>query len=231
MNHRTLFIQVPFGLALAGLLALAAVLALSGGRDAEAAPLPQAGCADTAAGANAEQLEGNWQAFVDLGQSQAGTYVCITSGEYPGGVSAPITSNGLSVGCFVIEGLGTSVVAVYSEIPACAFTRIDVGTGAVSTPTSTATPTETATQTPTQTATPTVTQTTSPTVTQTATQTATPTKTATPTRTATPMPKPPATGNGSAGEGAGSSLALVVIGFAVVAAAGAAGYAAVRARR
>ena len=154
-------------------------------------------------------------AFVDVGVGNKATFVCVTSTAFTGGSSNEVTVNGpLANGCFVVQGIGTSVVAVFWEQPSirpdCAtITGIDVGfqsgTGATATaPPSTATaPAATATPRPATTAT------VAPATPVPA--TAVP---ATPTR---PAPVAPRTGSGP-GEG-GSSLPILLGGGALVLAA------------
>lgn len=166
-------------------------------------------------------------AFVDVGPGNKATFVCITSPAFTGGSSNEITTNGsLLNGCYVVEGLGTSVVAVFWEQPdvrpdCVMITNIDVGmqAGATATPTtpaSTTTPSATAT-TPAATATPRPpTATAAPSTPPPA--TAAP-ATATPTR---PVPSVPSTGSGPAGGGSsslpvflsGAILILAALGFA-----------------
>ncbi len=94
-------------------------------------------------------------AFVDVGAGNKATFVCISSTAFSGGSSNEITTNGPQAnGCIVVQGLGTSVVAVFWERPDvrpdCAMiTGIDVGTQAAATPTATGTaPAATATPRP-----------------------------------------------------------------------------------
>lgn len=178
LHHRAAFTGA---LAAAG-LAAALLLGLSWpGAAAHADVRTQSGaCPGATAGAAAE----NQQAFVDLGVGASGTVVCISASAFPGGISAPISANGTyGDGCYIVEGLGTSVIAVYRESPSVKqcpdLVRIDVGTGAAPTPTATAT--STATTTPTATATQ-------------------PTATTTPSATATASPRPPTAGTGTRDE-------------------------------
>ena len=98
------------------------------------------------------------QAFLDVGVNNKVTYVCIASTEFPGGHSDVIAQDGtVGNGCYIVEGVGTSVVDVYWQStalkPNCAqFSHIDVSTAAA--PTATVPATATAT-TPPATATPT----------------------------------------------------------------------------
>ena len=208
------------GALVAGVLAAFTTFAVWPGATAEA----QAACSGATSGAAADADQ---QAYVDLGVGAKATFVCITSTAFTGGQSAPLTANGtVANGCFIVEGLNTSVVAVYRDWSvtsmSCAqLVRIDVGTGAAATPTATATAT-----TPAATATPTRTPTAPPaTATQppaTATQ---PAATATPTRAI--APQPPATGTGSASD---SGFPLLGLGIVVLAlgAVGVTGFATAR---
>ncbi len=208
------------GALVAGVLAVFTTFAVWPGATAEA----QAACSGATSGAAADSDQ---QAYVDLGAGAKATFVCITSTAFTGGQSAPLTANGtVANGCFIVEGLNTSVVAVYRDWSvtsmSCAqLVRIDVGTGAAATPTATATAT-----TPAATATPTRTPTAPPaTATQppaTATQ---PAVTATPTRAT--APQPPATGTGSASD---SGFPLLGLGIVVLAlgAVGVTGFATAR---
>ena len=208
------------GALVAGVLAAFTTFAVWPGATAEA----QAACSGATSGAAADADQ---QAYVDLGVGAKATFVCITSTAFTGGQSAPLTANGtVANGCFIVEGLNTSVVAVYRDSSvtsmSCAqLVRIDVGTGAAATPTATATAT-----TPAATATPTRTPTAPPaTATQppaTATQ---PAATATPTRAI--APQPPATGTGSASD---SGFPLLGLGIVVLAlgAVGVTGFATAR---
>ncbi len=210
------------GALVAGVLAVFTTFAVWPGATAEA----QAACSGATSGAAADADQ---QAYVDLGVGAKATFVCITSTAFTGGQSAPLTANGtVANGCFIVEGLNTSVVAVYRDSSvtsmSCAqLVRIDVGTGAAATPTATATATAT---TPAATATPTRTPTApSATATQppaTATQ---PAATATPTRAI--APQPPATGTGSASD---SGFPLLGLGIVVLAlgAVGVTGFATAR---
>ena len=173
LHHRA---ALTAALAAAGLVA-ALLLSISWlGAAAHADVRTQSGaCPGATAGAAAE----NQQAFVDLGAGASGTFVCISASAFAGGVSAPISANGTyGDGCYIVEGLGTSVVAVYRESPSVKqcpdLVRVDVGTGTAPTPTSTATSTPTSTAT----ATPSATQ------------------PGTPSATATASPKPPTAGTG-----------------------------------
>jgi hypothetical protein len=193
--------------ALAALGMVGALALLTAWPAAGPTPIAQAqapSCSATMAGAAAE----NQQAFVDVGAGNTATFVCISASAFPGGKSAPITTNGVvGDGCYIVEGLGTSVVAVYRESPSVKqcpdLVRIDVGgiTGPASSPTATApAPSPTATAT-------------APLPTTTATAPA-PTATATPTL---PAPGAPTTGSGTSAD-AGTpawpfALALVALGF------------------
>ncbi len=75
-------------------------------------------CADATLVGQAES--GGTLAFVDAGAGDTSEFVCISSTEFPGGEGGPFLSDGLVAGCFVIDGLGTSVVAVFREDPAVA---------------------------------------------------------------------------------------------------------------
>ena len=188
---------------------------LSGQGDAQAA---SPGC--TAAPFHATPEVSIGTAFVDVGVGNKATFVCVTSTAFTGGSSNEITANGpLANGCFVVQGIGTSVVAVFWELPSirpdCAtITGIDVGSqaGATATVPATATPATTATV-PAATATPRpATATVAPATPVPA--TAAP-ATATPTRA---IPAPPSTGSGP-GESGGSSLPILLGGGALVLAA------------
>ena len=180
------------------------------------------GCTAAPFHATPEQSIGT--AFVDVGAGNTATFACVTSTAFTGGSSNEVTTNGsLANGCYVVQGLGTSVVAVFWEQPSirpdCApITGIDVGTqtGATATPSATATAT-------------TVPGTTTATATSTArTATATPrpatatTAPSTPTAaTATPtqrVPSVPNTGDGPGG-GSDSSLPIFLTGAILILAA------------
>ena len=186
----------------------------------------QAACSGATSGAAADSDQ---QAYVDVGVANKATFVCVTSTAFTGGQSAPITANGtIANGCFIVEGLNTSVVVVYRDWSVTSMTcaqlvRIDVGTGLVATPTATATAT-----TPAATATPTKTPTSPPaTATQPPATATPPAATATPTKPAV-VPAPPKTGTGSAGSDSG--FPLIGAGFLVlvIGLAGATGLTAVR---
>ncbi|MEO6397930.1 MAG: hypothetical protein ABIP13_05645 [Tepidiformaceae bacterium] len=173
---------------------------LSGQGDAQAA---SPGC--TAAPFHATPEVSIGTAFVDVGVGNKATFVCVTSTAFTGGSSNEVTANGpLANGCFVVQGIGTSVVAVFWELPSirpdCAtITNIDVGFQSGATATATA-PVATATPRPA-----TTTATAAP---------ATPVP-ATPTQAA---PAPPRTGSGP-GDNGGSSLPILLGGGALVLAA------------
>lgn len=179
------------------------------------------GCTAAPFHATPEQSIGT--AFVDVGAGNTATFVCVTSTAFTGGSSNEVTTNGsLANGCYVVQGLGTSVVAVFWEQPSirpdCAMiTGIDVGmqTGATATPPATGT----ATTVPgTITAAPTTGGTTTATATPTArTATATPrpatatTAPSTPTAaTATPTQRVPSAPNTGGGPGGGSDSSLPI---------------------
>jgi hypothetical protein len=197
---------------------MGAFLALLGGapNGIEVAEAQAPDC--SAATASASPESGTGTAFVDLGAGKTAAFVCITSPEFSGGRSQPITANGAQAdGCYFVDGLGTAVVSVFPERadlrPDCAaFTKIEVGMAG--------TP-----------ATPTATPTTPPTGTATATPSATPTA---PTPTPTPpiAPMPPNTGTGTA-ESSSDGAEVVILGAAGVVALslGAAALATRRARR
>ena len=217
-----------------------AVLAMMGAAVLGTASSLSSGRAQTASCASATLIgqaeSGGTLAFVDVGVGKVALFVCIDSTEFPGGQGGPFTANGtVASGCFVIDGLGTDVVAVFREDPAIApgceaLVSIRVGLqGTPATPTVSAlTPTATATSvTSTATApasTATVTRTSVPatsTAVQSATSVATATRTSTiaPTSVATspavatatpirPTVIPPKTGSGSSGSG-GSNLPLL----------------------
>lgn len=179
------------------------------------------GCTAAPFKATPEQSIGT--AFVDVGAGNTATFVCVTSTAFSGGSSNEVTVNGsLSNGCYVVQGIGTSVVAVFWEQPSvrpdCApITGIDVGsqTGATATTTPAAT-----TTTPAATATPRPATATPAASTPTRAATTAP-ATATPTRIA---PTAPSTGEGPAG-GSGSSLPVFLAGsILVLAALAAAGF-------
>ncbi|MFN0148577.1 MAG: hypothetical protein ACKVT1_18900 [Dehalococcoidia bacterium] len=179
LPHRVAFSRA---VAVAGLGA-ALLLAVAGPRATAHAQAPS--CGNTTQGAAAE----NNEAYVDLEAGGKAGFVCISSSAFTGGKSEPITANGpAGGGCYIVEGIGTSVVVVFRESPAVKancpdLVRIDVGmqtaaaTPAPTTPASTpATPARTAT--PAATATPTSTPTAAP-----------------------ATPRPPSTGTGTAAEG------------------------------
>lgn len=57
-------------------------------------------------------------AFIDAGQDTVISAVCIQAGGFPGGEGGPFTSNGaFAGGCYVVDGIGTDVVAVFREDP------------------------------------------------------------------------------------------------------------------
>ena len=219
-----------------------AVLAMMGAAVLGTASSLSSGRAQTASCASATLIgqaeSGGTLAFVDAGVGKVALFVCIDSTEFPGGQGGPFTANGtVGSGCFVIDGLGTDVVAVFREDPAIApgceaLVSIRVGLqgppGSGLTPTATATSvTSTATAPP---STATVTRTSVPatsTAVQSATTVATATRTSTiaPTSAATspavatatpirPTVIPPKTGSGSSGSG-GSNLPLLA-GVAIV---------------
>lgn len=185
------------------------------------------GCTAAPFKATPEQSIGT--AFVDVGAGNTANFVCVTSTAFSGGSSNEVTVNGsLSNGCYVVQGIGTSVVAVFWEQPSvrpdCApITGIDVGSQTVATATPTAaatTPAATTTTTPAATATPRPATATPVASTPTRAATTAP-ATATPTRIA---PAAPATGEGPAG-GGGSSLPVLLAGsILVLAALAAAGF-------
>ena len=211
LPHRVAFSRA---VAVAGLGA-ALLLAVAGPRATAQAQAPS--CGNATQGATAD----NNQAYADLGAGARAGFVCISSGAFTGGKSDPITANGTAGGgCYIVEGIGTSVVAVFRESPAVKancpdLVRIDVGTQtAAATPTAT-TPAATPTARPaTPAATPTPARTAAPT---------TPAATATPTQAAPAAPpaapRPPATGTGTTpnGETAVTQLgiALLVLSVAI----------------
>lgn len=221
MNLATLSRRVVASTVLigAGVFAVPALGSFDGTATAHAQSGPS--CSSATQGAAAE----NQQAFVDVGAGNTAAFVCISSSAFTGGKSAPITANGVAGdGCYIVQGLGTSVVAVFRESPAVKqcpdLVRIDVGLAQAATPTPTATQppaTATATQ-PAATATPTRTPTAPP---ATATATPRPPSPTAPPATVTqapptpPAPRPPATGNGLA-EGDEQPLAALAIAAAVL---------------
>ena len=214
--------------AIGGVALFVGALGLVTGPGAAQAASP--GCTAAPFHATPEQSIGT--AFVDVGQGNKATFVCITSSAFTGGSSNEITTNGsLLNGCYVVEGIGTSVVSVFWEQPGvrpdCAMiTNIDVGmqAGATATPTTPATTTTTPATTPSATATtPAATATPRP-PTATAAPSTPPPATAAP-ATATPtrlVPSAPSTGSGPAGGGSsslpvflsGAILILAALGFA-----------------
>ena len=196
MNNSRIHIRTngPWGAALlAGMAALAAVLfwAPAGGVPSAQAQGPT--CPGTAGSADAEDQ----QAFVDIGEGNVATFVCI---ETSAGMSQPVTANGTaSDGCFVVEGLGTWLVAVYQDTPSggsCPdLVRISAGTAGQA-----PSPTPAATASPSPAATPPASPTAQPTMT---------------------MPRPPAAGTGleSASDGPAETLAIA-LGAAAIAIAG-----------
>jgi hypothetical protein len=160
------------------------------------------------------------QAFLDAGANNKVTYVCIASSEFPGGHSDAISANGtVGNGCYIVEGLGTSVVDVYWQTtalkPNCAmFSHIDVSTAAAPTTTATATATATA---PAATATPT-----RPAPTATA-PAATPTKTVA-------APAPPNTGSGTSGSSSTTGIGALLVLFGILTLGGTAALVVSRAR-
>ena len=181
------------------------------------------GCTAAPFHATPEQSIGT--AFVDVGAGNTATFACVTSTAFTGGSSNEVTTNGsLANGCYVVQGLGTSVVAVFWEQPSvrpdCApITGIDVGTqtGATATPSATATATTvpgTTTATATSTAR-TATATPRPATATTAPSTPTAAATATPTQR---VPSVPNTGGGPGG-GSDSSLPIFLTGAILILAA------------
>lgn len=160
------------------------------------------------------------QAFLDVGVGNKVTYVCIASTEFPGGHSDVISQDGsVANGCYIVEGVGTSVVDVYWQStalkPNCAqFSHIDVSTSAA--PTATVPATATATMPP-ATATPPAPTATMP--------VATPAKTVV-------APAPPRTGSGifSTSSGSPSPLAGVLVVFGILMLGGSAALVVKRAR-
>ena len=224
LHHRAAAFRAATGAAVAAAL-LFGTIGNPGAANAQAG----ASCSATTAGAAADSN----QAYVDLGVGAKATFVCISSSLFTGGKSDPISANGLAGGgCYVVEGIGTSVVAVYwqgtTATPSCpALVRIDVGTSTVATvtPTATATATTTATATATQ---PASTPTPRPATATPAPPTAAPTTPA-----ATPSavaPRPPSTGSGSSGSTDSGGL-FGPLGLAVLTLAVAAGATAVITRR
>ncbi|MEO6044610.1 MAG: hypothetical protein ABIQ47_11910 [Tepidiformaceae bacterium] len=211
--------------AIGGVALFVGALGLVTGPGAAQAASP--GCTAAPFHATPEQSIGT--AFVDVGPGNKATFVCITSPAFTGGSSNEITTNGsLLNGCYVVEGLGTSVVAVFWEQPdvrpdCVMITNIDVGmqAGATATPTtpaSTTTPSATAT-TPAATATPRP-------PTATAAPSTPPPATAAP-ATATPtrlVPSVPSTGSGPAGGGSSSLPVLLSGAILILAALGFAGF-------
>ncbi|MEP6871638.1 MAG: hypothetical protein ABI939_07290 [Anaerolineaceae bacterium] len=180
------------------------------------------GCTAAPFHATPEQSIGT--AFVDVGAGNKATFVCVTSTAFTGGSSNEVTTNGaLANGCYVVQGLGTSVVAVFWEQlsirPDCVpITGIDVGTSpAATTPTpgaATATPTTAAT---TATATP------RPATATVAASTPTPASaaTATPVK---PIPTAPNTGDGPGGTTNSSLPGFLTGGLLILAALAFAGF-------
>ncbi len=213
-----------------------AVLAMMGAAVLGTASSLSSGRAQTASCASATLIgqaeSGGTLAFVDAGVGKVALFVCIDSTEFATGQGGPFTANGtVASGCFVIDGLGTDVVAVFREDPAIApgcEALVSIRVGLQGTPIPGLTPTATATTvTSTATApasTATVTRTSVPatsTAVQSATSVATATRTSTiaPTSVATspavatatpirPTVIPPKTGSGSSGSG-GSNLPLL----------------------
>ena len=204
--------------AIGGVALFVGAVGLVSGPGAVQAATP--GCTAAPFKATPEQSIGT--AFVDVGAGNTANFVCVTSTAFSGGSSNEVTVNGsLSNGCYVVQGIGTSVVAVFWEQPSvrpdCApITGIDVGSQTVATATPTAaatTPAATTTTTPAATATPRP---------ATATPVAsTPTRAATPTRIA---PAAPATGEGPAGGGGSSGPVFLAGSILVLAALAAAGF-------
>ncbi len=166
----------------------------------------------------------NQQAFVDLGAGKTGTFVCISASSFSGGQSTPISANGpAGGGCFIVQGIGTSVVAVFREsaavVPNCAdLVRIDVGTTQAATPVPTPPTTATPITPVTPVTTPTVVAPTPTVVAPTATPApATPTAVPpTPVPTVRPpAPLPPSTGDSSANDGSGSASTELGLAFLV----------------
>lgn len=61
---------------------------------------------------------GGTLAFADAGAGNVISFICIESTEFPGGEAGPFTSDGwVADGCFIIDGIGTDVVAVFRELP------------------------------------------------------------------------------------------------------------------
>ncbi len=211
MNFGTFSRRVAASRVVTGAGLSAVLVAASFGVQATAHAQSGPSCTSATVGAVAE----NQQAIADVGVGNTASFVCISASGFAGGKSAPVTANGTAGdGCYIVEGLGTSVVAVYRESPAVKqcpdLVRIDVGLAQAPTPTPTAPP---ATPTPTQ---PPATATQPP-------STATPTPrpaTATPTLApATTAPKPPQTGTGV---DSGSSSGYIGLGAVTLAMAGAA---------
>lgn len=183
----------------------AVLVAASFGVQATAHAQSGPSCTSTTVGAVAE----NQQAFVDVGVGNTASFVCISASGFAGGKSAPVTANGTAGdGCYIVEGLGTSVVAVFRESPAVKqcpdLVRIDVGLAQTPAP-----PTPTPTQPP---ATPTQPP-------ATATPTPRPATPAPTTPQPTAAPKPPQTGTGV---DSGSSFGYLGLGMVTLAIAGAA---------
>ncbi len=205
ISRRVAASRVVMGAGLSAVLVTAAL-------NVQATAHAQAGpsCSATTAGAVAE----NQQAFADVGVGNTASFVCISASAFAGGKSAPITANGTAGdGCYIVEGLGTSVVAVYRESPAVKqcpdLVRIDVGLAQAATPTPTATQPP-ATATPTQ---PPATATPPP-------ATATP-RPSTPTPQPTTAPKPPQTGTGIESDSGPGYFGLAVVTLAMAGAAAA----------
>ena len=201
--------------AIGGVALFVGAVGLVSGPGAVQAATP--GCTAAPFKATPEQSIGT--AFVDVGAGNTANFVCVTSTAFSGGSSNEVTVNGsLANGCYVVQGIGTSVVAVFWEQPSvrpdCApITGIDVGsqTGATATPTAAAT---TPATTPAATATPRPATATPAASTPTRAATTAP-ATATPPRIA---PTAPSTGEGPAG-GSGSSLPVFLAGSVLVLAA------------
>ena len=219
-HHRVAVLGLAV-IAMMGAAVLGTTSSLSSGR----AQTPS--CASATLVGQAES--GGTLAFVDAGVGKVALFVCIDSTEFPGGQGGPFTANGtVASGCFVIDGLGTDVVAVFREDPAIApgceaLVSIRVGLqGTALTPTATATSVTSTATAPASTAT--VTRTSVPatsTAVQSATTVATATRTSTiaPTSAATspavatatpirPTVIPPKTGSGPSGSG-GNNLPLL----------------------
>ena len=194
-------------------------------------------CATAPFSANTEASAG--VAFVDVGQANTASFVCINTPGFPGGTSGPLTANGAyGDGCYFVEGIGTSVVAVYWELPDVRpdcqmITNINVGTGTPTGPTAAPTvsataPAPSSTPLPVGTATPAATNTpaaTAPAATPTRAATMAPTNpTAVPTAVAPAPtqrpPSPPRAGNGQGTEGSNFPL-IAIAGLSLLAISGA----------